>query len=508
MLKRAVSYTRVSTREQVEEGGSLSTQERICREYANKFNFDLVKSFVEQGESAKTANRKELKNLLSFCTDKKNKIDAVIIYKLDRMSRYTSDYLKIKEILKECGIEIVSASEAFEDNPIGRFMETVLAGSAQLDNDVRTERCTNGMRDAVREGRYVWMAPIGYENVKVAGKATIAPSNMAPLVKEAFLLLSKGIYTIDEVKKIVTDKGLLKRDGKPVCKAYFHHLIRNPLYFGRIEKFGEVHKGLFETVVSEELFNQVQLVLKNNGKKSSEYKTDNPDFLLRRFITHPSGLKLTGSWSKGRSGKKYAFYRFGMKGANYQKEQLESDFMKFMDAYSMNKKHLDKLKKFVEVKFNKATTDSRKKVILVEKRLQELDQQQTSLVQKNLKGIINDDVLMQQLEIIGKEKMQSQALLLSLKEKTIDVSKLLDICEEFMTRPSHVWEKMPPAIKLKLQRFQFPLGVTFDGERFGTTTISLIFNAKPILSPIQSEVVDPIGFEPMTSSLQMRRSTN
>ncbi len=62
--------------------------------------------------------------------------------------------------------EIKSVTEYFEDTPAGRFMENIIANVGQFDNDVRTERCIGGMREAINEGRYVWMAPIGYKNVR------------------------------------------------------------------------------------------------------------------------------------------------------------------------------------------------------------------------------------------------------------------------------------------------------------------------------------------------------
>ncbi len=69
--KKAVIYCRVSTKEQVDDGNSLVSQERICREYAKKEGFEVIEVFIEKGESAKTADRTELKRLISFCTQKK-----------------------------------------------------------------------------------------------------------------------------------------------------------------------------------------------------------------------------------------------------------------------------------------------------------------------------------------------------------------------------------------------------------------------------------------------------
>ncbi len=99
--KKAVIYCRVSTKEQVEEGNSLVTQERLCKEYALKHGFDVAHIFIEQGESAKTADRTELQKLLKYCTDRKNQIQAVIAYKIDRVSRNMDDYSQIRLVLKK-----------------------------------------------------------------------------------------------------------------------------------------------------------------------------------------------------------------------------------------------------------------------------------------------------------------------------------------------------------------------------------------------------------------------
>src|SRR3989344_572982 len=199
--KRAVLYCRVSTVEQADEGNSLATQEKSSREFAAKNNFEIAENgiFIERGESAKTANRTELNKLLAFCAQKKNGVSTVIVYKIDRLSRNTDDYSQLRLLLKRYGVEIKSTSEHFENNPVGRFMENTMANIAQFDNDIRSERCAGGMRDAMRDGRYVWMATVGYRNEKIAGRATIVQDEMAPLILRTFELIATNVYPTEEV---------------------------------------------------------------------------------------------------------------------------------------------------------------------------------------------------------------------------------------------------------------------------------------------------------------------
>ncbi len=131
--KVAAIYCRVSTKEQVEEGNSLTTQERNCRDYAAKNGYEVAEVFIEQGESAKTADRPQLQRLLSFCSLKKNGINAVIAYKIDRISRNVDDYSQIRLLLKRYNVEIKSTTEHFENTPAGRFMENIIANVGQFD---------------------------------------------------------------------------------------------------------------------------------------------------------------------------------------------------------------------------------------------------------------------------------------------------------------------------------------------------------------------------------------
>jgi site-specific DNA recombinase len=505
----AVAYCRVSTKEQVDEGNSLSTQEKICRDYAIKNDYDIKEIFVEQGESAKTADRTELQRLLGYCADKKNNIKAVIIYKIDRLSRNTDDYSQLRILLKRYGVEIKSTSEYFENTPQGKFMENMFANVAQFDNDVRAERCAGGMKDAMRDGRYVWMAPVGYSNVKIGGQSTIAPNEtMAPIVRETFELVASGIYPTEEVRKIMTKKGLLNKKGNPFCKAYFYELLVNVVYTGWIVKFGEKHKGNFEPIISDELFNQVQRALKGKGRKHSAHITDHPDFPLRRFVVNEdTNKKLTGSWTKGRK-ERYPYYRFGSKNTNYHKNQFETEFMEYVDKFGFDEAKLKRLRELVKENLVKATMDDRKNIEKLKRQKVELTEKQSGIIKKNLDGVISDIVLKQQLAMIEKELFEIEATLSGLQDSEIDFEEALSFVEEYLKNPSKIWNEANVDKKLKLQWFQFPLGLTFSNGTFGTKEMCLFFKTKDAFSASVSGVVDPTRFELVTSSLQMMRSTN
>ena len=150
--KKAIIYCRVSTKEQV-EGTSLDAQDSICRKYAERSGFEILKLFREEGESAKTADRTQLLKMMDFALKNYKEINSLIIYKVDRLARNAADYADIKRYFSKLNIRVYSATENIDNTPWGRFAETMLAGWSQFDNEVRAERSRNGMIGAIKEGR-------------------------------------------------------------------------------------------------------------------------------------------------------------------------------------------------------------------------------------------------------------------------------------------------------------------------------------------------------------------
>lgn len=501
--KHAVIYCRVSTKEQVDEGNSLSTQEKICRDYALKNGYEIAHVFIEQGESAKTTERTELQNLLSYCANRKNGIDAIIAYKIDRISRNTDDYSQIRLLLKRYKVEIKSCTEFFENNPAGRFMENIIANVAQFDNDVRTERSVNGMRDAMREGRYVWKAPLGYTNAKIADKTNIIPTDIAPLITETFQQIAMNKLPVDEIRRGLNTRGLVSKRGKPLCKSYFYNLLKNETYAGWIIKFGERHKGCFKPLVTEEVYQQVQRVLKYRGRRSTQYLNENPNFPLRRFISHPTGYKLTGGWSKGKY-KKYAYYCFQKAKLNFSKDLLENHFKDFLDSFSYNEDKIAKLQRFVKENLIDVEEENGKEKSRLEASIKHLKEKQGQLITKNLEGVIGNEMLRHQLEVIDRELLSLNASLLNIPEKNLNFDKLLEFVIEFLRKPSAIWERASFSLKLRLQVFKFPQGVVFDGVNFRTPELCNLFKAKSVFFDPESSMV-PLRLQ-TSNSFDLRKN--
>src|SRR5437867_11115012 len=199
-----IIYCRVSSKEQI-EGTSLESQEMACMEYARSKNINILKIFIEQGESAKFADRTQLLELIDFCRQNKGNIEVLLVWKVDRFARNVGDHFSIKASLLKYGVRIVSVTEPIDSNPEGKLMETILAGFAQFDNDIRAMRTVQGMRRKLQEGIFPWKPPLGYKSARrPEEKKTAADLPDEPTftqLRKAWGMFVTGAYTKADMRR-------------------------------------------------------------------------------------------------------------------------------------------------------------------------------------------------------------------------------------------------------------------------------------------------------------------
>jgi site-specific DNA recombinase len=334
------------------------------------------------------------------------------------------------------------------------------------------------MKDAVREGRYVWPAPIGFENIKVAGKANIAPSSVAPLIKRVFDEVAKGDRAVTEIRNEAISKGLRTKSGKAVGRSNFYCLLRNEIYAGQIVKFGERHTGAFKPIISRELFALVQKVLKGGKPRNGQYVKDRSEFPLRQFLIHPSGNKLKGCWSKGRRIKyPYYFYRNPYQG--FKAEELNRQFLAYLNSFRVNPEKFHELSRIVMKHLDNKTKERNQNQELLRQKINAARERQDVLIQKNVKGVISDEVLSRQLGQIEDEIQSSESLLISVpqEDRNLNYTEMLKDLKEYLKMPGKIWLDASIRKKIELQWFNFPKGIYFDGKEFRTDKIPSIYMA-------------------------------
>ena len=444
-IKTAVIYLRVSTEEQV-DNFSLDTQADICSKEALRKGIEVIKVFREEGRSAKTIKgRPVLIELLEYCRKNKRKIDAVIVYRLDRISRKTSDYLAIRQKLATCDITLLSATEPTGNSPTEKLVETILAGFAQLDNDVRSERTKNGMRARFLSGLQNGNPPMGYKMSD--GYATKDPETWSS-IKKSWDLMATGKHTLEDMAKFLNKQGVkqvIRGKEYTIRPQTVSRIYKNKFYFGILTSasYPEEIKGQHIPMITEAQYYKVQSVIagRNNSIKLPIVvkNRDNPDFPLRRLVKcSKCGTPFTGGWSSGRT-TKHAYYFCRNRCGTPSVKAYELDFTtaEYLRHISPMPECLDAFIALLRNSYYKRASILQKKKNSAEVELKKLYSLRQSLIEKNLSGVYSDEIFKEQNKLIEEqittiqmtkddellEKYNLQSVVEFIKDKFADLGK-------------------------------------------------------------------------------------
>lgn len=264
-------YTRVSTAEQVLEGFSLDAQLHRLRAYCESQGWEIADVYTDEGISAKDTVRPELQRM--FSDIESGKLDVVLVYKLDRLTRSVHDLYDMLNLFDKHNVGFKSSTEVFDTTTaMGRLFITIVGALAQWERETIGERSRFGQAQMVREGRYFGhTAPYGYELCD--GALHIHPSE-SPVVRMIFELYLGGNGTSRIVKHLNDSKNSIPRPrgSETWSMKVVMGIVKNEAYAGYV-RYGNKTKGKpgkefvlaksdHEPIVSEEDFNRAQQLVK------------------------------------------------------------------------------------------------------------------------------------------------------------------------------------------------------------------------------------------------------
>ena len=503
-MSQAVIYCRVSTKEQT-ENLSLQTQQKACADYCQRLGFHVDRVFVEEGESAKTAERPELQRLLAYCRENKGRIQLLVVYNLSRFARSKYDHVVLMAHFNKLGISLRSVTEPIDETSTGKLMEGVLAAFAQFDNDVRAERTVTGMKAAIEAGRWTFQAPLGYVNV-VGRNSTpnISPDpERAHLVRKAFETYVTGLYSKKHVLQIITNEGLRTRRGKKLSPQTFNKLLCNPFYAGwiSIPKWGERRAGRFEPLVSENLFDKVQAILAGRKPIVTPYLRNNPDFPLRRSVSCGfCGKPLTGSWSTGRK-ERYAYYSCYNKECrriNVRKTDLETGFARYLERLQPRPEYARLFNEIVLETWKEKQAESQAQRKAHDRKLEELRKRKDLLVEAFIyRREIDKGTYQDQLDKLNEKITLAEMDAHNSRLEELDVEAVLGFSEHILLNAARLWMELELEQKQRLQRVLFPRGIQFFDGEFKTGSICFLFKVLQEAEDKKAIMASPTGFEPV-----------
>lgn len=484
-----VIYCRVSSKEQV-EGTSLESQELACKEYAVRNRLDVIRIFVERGESAKFADRPQLLEMLAFCAQREQKIEQALVWKVDRLARNVGDHFNIKAGLLKYGAHVVSVTEPIDAKPEGKLLETILAGFAQFDNDIRAARAVQGMRRKIQGGIFPWQSPLGYKSARPGDKKIEPDQPDQPtfgIIQQGWNEFATGTYTKAQMLRLLTSRGLRTRAGRPLTNQAIDHLLGDRFYAGIIHDpwSGEEVAGRHLPMVSRETFNAVQGIIARRNR-SIPHVALRTEFPLRTFVRCGNcESTLTGSFSRGRS-KIYPYYHCYRRSCsdhgNYSLAEVHEEFSLFLNEASADRHSIAHLREYVR-QIGESWEGSR--CLLREQRELEAKrtkEQHEQLIRMKMEQLITDEEFRAQRLVLTRWLVELEGGVSEREEAPESVLKDLDnICAPLM-HLGDAWRAVPIRFQRRFQHLMLPAGYVFGevGTAFKGRILSFLEHSLPV----------------------------
>ncbi len=515
-------YARVSSKKQEIEGSGLKSQEDRCVAELASLNIPKEKTFSDSySGGGDFMKRPAMRELLAYVDAHPHKKYLVVFDDLKRFARDTEFHLKLRAAFKARDVVLRCLNYNFDESPEGRFAETVMAAHAELERHQNRRQVVQKQKARLEAGYWPFNGKKAYVMVKDPahrGKLAIPHDTEAPLLKEALEGFSTGVFVrrIDACRFLV-ERGFWKSQRPEKYIDDFTDMAKDPFYAGYIEyPKWEVPRctGHHKAIITIETYDRNQKRLRKEELNKRVRIDVSNDFYLRGLIVcGECGSHLTGAWTKGRS-KRYPYYICHNKscplyGKSIIAEIAETEFNNVLKGQGL-KPSVEVLVKVVFDRVWKETISSLqdKEALLMQdrKRLEEKAKNLADMViaakSEYLKKVYED-----QLEETAREIEQIDERSIRDIDLSIPYRTALEKAVGLLRNPYFIWGKLNVEEKQRLFYFIFEQKLPYTrNEGYRTAKIVGYTRLFEEFIPRNPHDVDQRGIEPLTSSLQMRRS--
>jgi DNA invertase Pin-like site-specific DNA recombinase len=305
---RCAVYTRKSSEEGLEqEFNSLDAQREACEAYIasqKPEGWVLVPDrYDDGGISGATLERPGLKRLLADI--EAHRVDVVVVYKIDRLSRALMDFAKLVEVFDRNNVTFVSVTQSFNTTTsMGRLTLNILLSFAQFEREVIGERIRDKFAASRKKG--MWMGgfvPLGYD---VKDRKLVVNEDEAETVRMIFERFVK-VGSATALVKALRAEGITGKQGKLVDKGYIYKLLNNRIYIGQAVHKGIAYPGEHQAIVSQALWDKVHSILAESPRRRAMQTRSQTPALLKGLIFGSTGRAMTPSHTR-KKGKQYRYY--------------------------------------------------------------------------------------------------------------------------------------------------------------------------------------------------------
>jgi site-specific DNA recombinase len=294
-IKRCAIYTRKSNEEGLnKEHNTLHAQRERAENYILSQSDSgwrvIPENYDDGGFSGGNIERPALKRMMDDIQN--GRIDIVVVYKVDRISRSLMDFYDLLKVFEKHGVEFVSVTQNFDTSqPMGKLMLNMLLSFAQFEREVIRERILDKFELSKQKGIFMGGSlPLGYR--VESRKLYIVPEEAKTVrhIYERFVAI-KSITRLQEelnlagirTKYYISGSGN-ERGGQEMDKQYLYRILKNPIYIGKIQHKGKIYEGQHEAIISQELFDKAQETFKECPVARGNYTKNKNPALLRGLV--------------------------------------------------------------------------------------------------------------------------------------------------------------------------------------------------------------------------------
>ena len=321
-------YPRVSTEDQSRFGHSLDEQEDRLKKLCEFKDYEIYKVYREEGVSAKDTNRPKFKEMIQDMKD--GKINKIVVYKLDRLTRSIQDLENICKMLEEYNCDLESVAEEINTgNANGKFFIRMLTILAQLEIERTSERTKFGLIGAAKKGHISGQPALGYTK-KDKSKKLVIDELESDVVKRIFSIYLEG-SSVCHICEIFNEENVL---NKHWATTTVDKILSNKIYIGSIEhgkrdkKNTQIFEDVVPAIIDKTTFECVQ---KRKEKNLKNYKRKRPYIFMQKILCPKCHKIMGGESSTSGTGDKHIYYNCNCCKRRISEKKIESELMKFLN---------------------------------------------------------------------------------------------------------------------------------------------------------------------------------
>ncbi|MCI2111651.1 MAG: recombinase family protein [Bacilli bacterium] len=302
-VKKCVLYLRYSSEGQREE--SIEGQRRENTNFCKRSGIEIVGEYIDRAKSATTDNRPEFQRMVR--ESESGLFDAVVVWRFDRFSRSRKDSVVYKEILRDNGVRVVSATEKSLDGPDSIIFDGLVDSLSEWYSADLSQKVKRGLTENVLEGKSIGATPpLGYTIVDHYYKID---EHEAPIVKEAFRLYVDENKSLLSIAKGFQKAGVKRTSGNEITHVMLEQAVGNDRYIGMLRCTGAENPNGFPRIIDGETFKKAQAKRERRKHSGGAFKADVEYALSKKVFCGGCGKPWIGQSGTSKVGRLYSYYK-------------------------------------------------------------------------------------------------------------------------------------------------------------------------------------------------------